>query len=146
MLPQGVGTKIDPELCRADRMVGHALGSVDSLPEIFSDIEISSFLLRRLLGVRVDGEKKAARVAKLQKGEILMLNIGSLSTGARVTAVKMDLAKLQLNSPVCTEVGEKVALSRKIEKHWRFDSLFFTFFLSASHLTLINDIWLNVSN
>ena len=127
-------------------MVGHALGSVDSLPEIFSDIEISSFLLRRLLGVRVDGEKKAARVAKLQKGEILMLNIGSLSTGARVTAVKMDLAKLQLNSPVCTEVGEKVALSRKIEKHWRFDSLFFTFFLSASHLTLINDIWLNVSN
>ncbi len=109
-------------------MVGHALGSVDSLPEIFSDIEISSFLLRRLLGVRVDGEKKAARVAKLQKGEILMLNIGSLSTGARVTAVKMDLAKLQLNSPVCTEVGEKVALSRKIEKHWRFDSLFFTFF------------------
>ena len=115
----GVGTKIDPELCRADRMIGHALGSVDSLPEIFSDIEISSFLLRRLLGVRVDGEKKAARVQRLQKGEILMLNIGSLSTGARVTAVRMDLAKLQLNSPVCTEIGEKVALSRKIEKHWR---------------------------
>ncbi len=114
-----MGTKIDPELCRADRMVGHALGAIDSLPEIFSDIEISSFLLRRLLGVRTDGEKKAARVQRLQKGEILMLNIGSLSTGARVTAVKMDLAKLQLNSPVCTEVNEKVALSRKIEKHWR---------------------------
>lgn len=106
-------------------MIGHALGSVDSLPEIFSDIEISSFLLRRLLGVRVDGEKKAARVQRLQKGEILMLNIGSLSTGARVTAVRMDLAKLQLNSPVCTEIGEKVALSRKIEKHWRLENFFF---------------------
>lgn len=115
----GVGTKIDPELCRADRMVGHALGAVGSLPDIFSDIEISSFLLRRLLGVRTEGNKKADKVQKLQKGEILMLNIGSLSTGARVTAVKMDLAKLQLNSPVCTEVGEKVALSRKIDKHWR---------------------------
>lgn len=115
----GVGTKIDPELCRADRMVGHALGAVDSLPPIYSDIEISSFLLRRLLGVRTEGDKKAAKVQKLQKGEILMLNIGSLSTGARVTAVKMDLAKLQLNSPVCTEIGEKVALSRKIDKHWR---------------------------
>lgn len=115
----GVGTKIDPELCRADRMVGHALGTIESLPQIFSDIEISSFLLRRLLGVRTEGDKKAAKVQKLEKGEILMLNIGSLSTGARVTAVKKDLAKLQLNSPVCTEVGEKVALSRKIEKHWR---------------------------
>jgi translation initiation factor 2 subunit 3 len=115
----GVGTKIDPELCRADRMVGHALGTIDSLPEIYSDIEISSFLLRRLLGVRTEGDKKAAKVKKLEKGEILMLNIGSLSTGARVTAVKMDLAKLQLNSPVCTEIGEKVALSRKIDKHWR---------------------------
>jgi translation initiation factor 2 subunit 3 len=115
----GVGTKIDPELCRADRMVGHALGAIDSLPDIYSDIEISSFLLRRLLGVRTEGDKKAAKVQKLQKGEILMLNIGSLSTGARVTAVKLDLAKLQLNSPVCTEIGEKVALSRKIEKHWR---------------------------
>ena len=101
-------------------MVGHALGAVDSLPEIYSDIEISSFLLRRLLGVRTEGDKKAAKVQKLQKGEILMLNIGSLSTGARVSAVKMDLAKLQLNSPVCTEIGEKVALSRKIDKHWRF--------------------------
>jgi translation initiation factor 2 subunit 3 len=58
-------------------------------------------------------------VQKLQKNEILMLNIGSLSTGATVTAVKMDLAKLKLNSPVCTEIGEKIALSRKIEKHWR---------------------------
>lgn len=115
----GVGTKIDPELCRADRMVGQALGAVGSLPEIFSDIEISSFLLRRLLGVRTEGDRRGARVDKLAKGEILMLNIGSLSTGARVTAVKMDLAKLQLNSPVCTEVGEKVALSRKIDKHWR---------------------------
>jgi translation initiation factor 2 subunit 3 len=115
----GVGTKIDPELCRADRMVGHALGAVDSLPDIYSDIEISSFLLRRLLGVRTEGDKKGAKVQKLTKGELLMLNIGSLSTGARVTAVKAELAKLQLNSPVCTEIGEKVALSRKIDKHWR---------------------------
>jgi len=115
----GVGTKIDPELCRADRMVGHALGAVESLPDIYSDIEISSFLLRRLLGVRTEGDKKGAKVQKLTKGEILMLNIGSLSTGARVTAVKAELAKLQLNSPVCTEIGEKVALSRKIDKHWR---------------------------
>jgi len=115
----GVGTKIDPELCRADRMVGHTLGAVGSLPEIYSDIQISSFLLRRLLGVRTEGDKRGAKVKKLEKGEILLLNIGSLTTGATVTAARDDAAKLKLNSPVCTEVGEKIALSRKIEKHWR---------------------------
>jgi translation initiation factor 2 subunit 3 len=35
-----------------------------------------------------------------------------------VLSVKGDLAKIQLTSLACTEVGEKVALSRRIEKHW----------------------------
>ena len=48
-----------------------------------------------------------------------MLNIGSMCTGARVIAVKNDLAKIQLTSPVCTKEKEKVALSRRVDKHWR---------------------------
>jgi translation initiation factor 2 subunit 3 len=48
-----------------------------------------------------------------------MVNIGSTSTGGRVINVKADLAKIQLTTPACTEVGEKIALSRRIEKHWR---------------------------
>ncbi|KAH0502728.1 Eukaryotic translation initiation factor 2 subunit 3 [Microtus ochrogaster] len=114
-----VGTKIDPTLCRADRMVGQVLGAVGALPEIFTELEISYFLLRRLLGVRTEGDKKAAKVQKLSKNEVLMVNIGSLSTGGRVSAVKADLGKIVLTNPVCTEVGEKIALSRRVEKHWR---------------------------
>lgn len=53
---------IDPTLCRADRMVGQVLGSVGALPDIFVEIEISYYLLRRLLGVRTEGDKKAAKV------------------------------------------------------------------------------------
>uniref|UniRef100_H2YM13 protein-synthesizing GTPase n=1 Tax=Ciona savignyi TaxID=51511 RepID=H2YM13_CIOSA len=115
----GAGTKIDPTLCRADRMVGHVLGEVGSLPDIFTEIEISYFLLRRLLGVKTEGDKKGAKVQKLSKNEVLMVNIGSLSTGGRVQAIKADLAKIMLTNPVCTEVGEKIALSRRVEKHWR---------------------------
>ncbi|KAK8731471.1 hypothetical protein OTU49_007616 [Cherax quadricarinatus] len=115
----GVGTKIDPTLCRADRMVGQVLGAIGSLPEIFTELEISYFLLRRLLGVRTEGDKKGAKVQKLTKNEMLMVNIGSLSTGGRVLAVKADLAKITLTQPVCTEEGEKIALSRRIDKHWR---------------------------
>ncbi len=152
------------------------------------------------------GDEKQSKVTKLSKNEVLMLNIGSMCTGARVlavccvygeccvygfyvvywcsctcgmlrmgymlstgymlcmgymlcgcvhidiiiimvtcayslfalvctpgalvhtptylptyppTQVKHDLAKLQLTSPVCTKEGEKVALSRRIDKHWR---------------------------
>jgi hypothetical protein len=32
----GVGTKIDPTLCRADRLVGQVLGAVGKLPQIFT--------------------------------------------------------------------------------------------------------------
>lgn len=115
----GVGTKIDPTLCRADRMVGQVLGTVGALPDIFTEVEISYFLLRRLLGVKTEGDKKGAKVQKLAKNEMLMVNIGSLSTGSRVLAVKADLAKIVLTQPVCTEIGEKIALSRRVDRHWR---------------------------
>ncbi|WMV56610.1 hypothetical protein MTR67_049995 [Solanum verrucosum] len=115
----GVGTTMDPTLTRADRLVGQVLGEVGSLPEVFVELEVNFFLLRRLLGVRTKDTERQGKVSKLAKGEILMLNIGSMSTGARVVAVKNVFAKLQLTSPVCTSKGEKIALSRRIEKHWR---------------------------
>ncbi|GFO15333.1 eukaryotic translation initiation factor 2 subunit 3 [Plakobranchus ocellatus] len=115
----GVGTKMDPFLCRGDRLVGQVLGAVGALPDIFTELEISFFLLRRLLGVKTEGDKKGAKVQKLSKNEVLMVNIGSLSTGGRVIATRADIAKIGLTSPVCTEVGEKIALSRRVEKHWR---------------------------
>jgi len=95
------------------------LGEVNKLPDIFTELEINFFLLRRLLGVQVAGDGKQGRVTKLQPSETLMVNIGSTSTGGRVIAVKKDLAKVVLISPVCTMEGEKIALSRRVEKHWR---------------------------
>jgi len=115
----GVGTLIDPTLCRGDRLVGQVLGIPGKLPEMFTELEINFFLLKRLLGVKTEGDQKASRVQKLTKGEVLMVNIGSTSIGGRVLAVKEDLAKILLTSPVCTSNGEKIALSRRIEKHWR---------------------------
>ncbi|GFQ74128.1 eukaryotic translation initiation factor 2 subunit 3 [Trichonephila clavata] len=115
----GVGTKIDPTLSRADRLVGQILGAVGSLPQIYQVLEISYYLLRRLLGVRTDGDKKGAKVQRLVKGEVLMINVASLSTGGKVIALKADLAKVHLTQPVCTEIGERIALSRRVEKHWR---------------------------
>jgi translation initiation factor 2 gamma subunit (eIF-2gamma) len=118
----GVGTKIDPTLTRTDRLVGQVLGEPGSLPDIFNELEINFFLLRRLLGVKSEGDsgsKSGTKVKKLEKGEVLMVNIGSTSTGGRVIAVKHDLAKIGLTTPVCSSDGEKIALSRRVDKHWR---------------------------
>ncbi|KAG2084693.1 uncharacterized protein F5147DRAFT_796853 [Suillus discolor] len=106
----GVGTKIDPGLCRADCLVGQVLGVVGKLPKVYTELETSLFLLHRWLGVRTE-DKKQTKVSKLAKNELLLINIGSMSTGGRVLGVKGDLAKIQLTSPACTEVAEK--------KHWQ---------------------------
>ena len=115
----GVGTHIDPTVTRADRLVGQVLGLKGRLPSVFIEVEISFYLLRRLLGVKAQEGSKQAKVQKLQKQEILMVNIGSNATGGRVSAVRNDHAKVILTTPVCTTEGEKIALSRRVDKHWR---------------------------
>ena len=47
--------------------------------------------------------------------DLLMVNIGSLSTGGHVSSVKADLAKITLTQPICTEVGEKRNIGDKLE-------------------------------
>jgi len=120
----GVGTRIDPTLTRADRLVGQVLGLKDHLPSVFTEVEVSYYLLRRLLGVKTLEGTKQAKVTKLGKGEMLMVNIGSVSTGGKVTKVfesanNEPMAKIVLTQPVCTQEQEKIALSRRVDKHWR---------------------------
>jgi translation initiation factor 2 subunit 3 len=111
----GVGTTMDPSVARGDGLVGHVLGRVGTLPPVYTEVEISYVLIPR------DEENKAYSL-KLQKGETLRLNIGSLSVDAQVTAVKADLAKLSLRLPSCILEKSKIAISRKKDKQskgWR---------------------------
>lgn len=75
-------------------------------------------MLRRLLGVKTT-DKKMAKVQKLTAGEQLFVNVGASQVGGRVLGVKGDLAKIALTAPACAQVKDKVALSRRIDKHWR---------------------------
>ena len=52
ILNRGFCLQVDPTLTRADRLVGQVLGEVGALPDVFTELEINFFLLRRLLGVR----------------------------------------------------------------------------------------------
>ncbi|KAH0709431.1 hypothetical protein KY284_010858 [Solanum tuberosum] len=114
----GVGTSMDPALSRSDMLVGQVLGDVGTLPEVYIKLKIRKIkLLRRLVGVEKNDFGK--QVSNLLKGEVLMLNILSMTIGAQIITVRKNSATLQLTAPVCTAVAEKVVLSRRVGGHWR---------------------------
>lgn len=47
--------------------MGQVLGSVGKLPDIYAELEVNFYLLRRLLGVK-SNDKKQTKVQKLSKG------------------------------------------------------------------------------
>ena len=115
----GVGLKIDPFLTKEDTLVGQILGLPGKLPDIFDNIVVRVHLLRRLLGVR---QMQGNSVREIKKGEVLLLNVGSTSMSGRALSVggdNEDEIKFELNGPVCCEIKEKIAVSRKIGKSYR---------------------------
>lgn len=115
----GVGTTLDPSLCRADRLAGQVIGQPGALPDVYIQLTVSFRLLHSLLGVVNSKSAADTKIANLKLKEVLMVNVGSTSTGAQVIGIKDQYAILQLREPVCTNVGERIALSRKVERTWR---------------------------
>lgn len=113
-----VGTNLDPTLTRQDHMVGCILGVPGKMLDIFVDLEVKFYLMKRLVGLK-SKEGESSKIKKLSSGELLMINIGSTHVGGKVVGTKEDKAKIELSSPVCTQVDDKIAISRRVEKHWR---------------------------
>ena len=114
----GVGTTLDPSLCRADRFAGQVLGRPGSLPEIYIQLTVSFQLFQRLLGV-VRNKGPETKISQIKVHEVLMVNVGSTSTGGQIIGIAKNFAVINLREPVCTSVGERIALSRKVERTWR---------------------------
>lgn len=114
----GVGLTIDPYLSRGDGLAGSVIGFQGKLPDIFIEINIEYNLYPRLLGVSGAGEA----IQRPQKDELLMINVGSIGTSGTILRMKSEqkIMKIHFMSrPVCSSIGEKVALSRRIHGHWR---------------------------
>jgi len=111
----GIGTKIDPTLTMGDRLSGQTLGHIGSLPGIYINIFVFYRLFERLFGF----PKNDQDINTIKINEILMVNIGSSSAGGKVIKKKGNKIELILTSPICCNLGNKIAISRRIEKHWR---------------------------
>lgn len=116
-----VQTTVDPSLTKADRLVGQLLGIPGHLPEIYETLIISYYIMNRVVGV--DEDKQESNVARtsrqLSENEDIKVNIGSASTDAKVKEVKENMGKILLEFPCCCSIGEKISLSRCIDKRWR---------------------------
>jgi translation initiation factor 2 subunit 3 len=96
----GVGLQIDPSISRNDRLVGNVLGYPGLLPEIFIQIDVSFYLLKRLIGVKSEGDK-AMKIQKIAQKETLKFNVGSTETPGKVLSVK-DV-NFSFSFPECDE-------------------------------------------
>jgi len=110
----GVGTVLDPSLTKSDGLVGSLVGRPGTLPPVLSELSLDINLFDTVVGSR-DMQK----VASIAKGEKLLLNVGTAKTMAAVTNVSKDTLEAELTIPVCSEVGDRLALSRRIGGRWR---------------------------
>jgi len=111
-----VGTKVDPQFTRSDNMVGNIIGHPDSMPPVYIEIDVKTTMLRRVVGTRQDSNNK---IDSLQEGETLLINIGSTSCGGNVMRVTGKQARILLTKFVCAEIGDKISLSRKMDRNFR---------------------------
>ena len=96
------------------------MGLPGKLPEIYTKIEVNVHLLTRLLGVKQKlGSKNLDSVQDIKKNEILLVNVGSTAVGGKANPLPGNKISFELISPVCAEIGEKIAISRRIEDSWR---------------------------
>ncbi len=109
-----IGTKLDPSLTRADRLVGNVLGKAGTLPDPVTQITVEYSLMERVLGTR-----ELLKVQPLRVGERIMITAGAAVTLALVTKLSKDRMELTLRRPTVVWDGMRVAISRQVLGRWR---------------------------
>lgn len=108
----GIGTQVDPNLTKSDSITGNLVGYPGDLPRTKYELALDINLLKRLVG-----SKEEVSIKPIVKDEALMLSIGSAITLGVVADPKKGTVNLKL--PVCTEKGDKAAISRRFGARWR---------------------------
>jgi translation initiation factor 2 subunit 3 len=110
----GIGTKLDPAMTKNDALMGRMAGRPGTLPEMLFSMTLEVHLLERVVGTAQE-----LKVEPIRTNEVLMLNVGTAGTVARVTSARRDVIDLALKYPVVAEKGQRVAIGRRIVNRWR---------------------------
>jgi len=110
----GIMTQLDPNIVKADSLVGSIVGLPNKLPPTRNDIKIEVHLLKRVVGA-----KEELDVDPIKPNEVLMLNVNSAATVGVAFSIVRNLVTLKLKRPVCADPGSRVTISRLIEHRFR---------------------------
>ena len=111
----GVGTMLDPVMTKSDTLVGQVAGEPGKLPPVKNSFIMEMQLLERVVGVTDE-----SMVEPIHSSEPLMLNVGTATTVGVVSSARDGgVVQVQLKRPVCAEVGDRVAVSRRMGARWR---------------------------
>ncbi len=109
-----IGTKLDPSMTKSDGLTGRVVGRPGTLPPVHFKFNMSTHLLERVVGTADD-----MIVENIKTNEPLMLSIETATTVGLVTSARGDQSEVALKIPVCADLGQRVAISRKIANKWR---------------------------
>jgi translation initiation factor 2 subunit 3 len=110
----GIGTLLDPSFTKSDSLTGKVVGIPGTLPKIWEKLTLKVHLLDYVVGSAED-----IKVEDIKTAEPLMLSIGTTTTVGMVKSARGEDADAALKLPVCAEVGQRVAISRRIRGKWR---------------------------
>lgn len=116
----GIGMKMEQALMKADKLNGRVIGLPGKLPDVVVKIVVRCCLLKRLMNVKRKESEESVGEVKLH--EMLLVNVGACSVGGKVvemSAENNNEVMFELSSPICCEIREKVAVSRKMGKNIR---------------------------
>lgn len=107
----GVGTGLDPNFCKGDRLVGMVMGLRGTLSPVYYNIIIKYELFHKTL--------TTSSKESLKLGENILLNVGSSSVGCKIYKIDEVKMSLEMIRPCCCDIGDRVAISRKVKNNWR---------------------------
>jgi translation initiation factor 2 subunit 3 len=109
----GVGTLLDPALTKSDNLVGQVFGKEEALGKFFMEMDVEYSLVKRQnftnLGFRPD--------------ELVVISVGSATTIGVITKIKDKILHIKLRRGIYASINDKVALSKKVDKSWRFSAI-----------------------
>jgi translation initiation factor 2 subunit 3 len=110
----GVGTKLDPSLTKSDSLVGQVAGEPGTLPETRETFVMDVRLLERVVG-----SADELVIEPIHSNEPLMLNMGTATTVGLVSSARKNEVEIKLKRPVCADLEDRVAISRRVGARWR---------------------------
>ncbi len=109
-----VGTTLDPFLTKSDSLTGRMVGLVGKVPPVIFNLTVNVHLLKRVVGFEEDLGVEPIRVK-----ESIMITAGTANTVGLVTNVKGEQAEITLKYPISANIGQRIALGRRISNRWR---------------------------